>query len=152
MPQAKHFTKALLLVVLFAIAVGVIKFFLTKEGNNAEQSATTTTVQDEMGNQIDGKSIYQKSCAHCHAFRKLLTAPPMTNVEKRGPWRDRRKLFDFVRNPGATILKYTYTKKLAKEYNGQIMPGFLLSDKEMIALFDYIAKASVEVQPPLAAN
>ncbi len=77
----------------------------------------------------------------------------MADVEKRGPWGDRKKLFEFMRNVGGTISRYAYTKKLVRQFNGQVMPSYpTLSDKELTELFDYIAKSSNSVSLPVASK
>lgn len=86
-----------------------------------------------------GKAIFTTQCATCHALDKVLTGPALRGVEYRGPWNERQNLFAFTRNTGAFIPLTSYTKCLAAEFGGQIMPGFpQLPDDELNSVYDYI--------------
>lgn len=90
----------------------------------------------------DGKAIFSANCATCHALDKTLTGPALRGVNERGPWTNRAELVKWVHNPGGYIPTTEYTKNLAAQFNGQIMPSFpQLSEKEISAIFDWIAKA-----------
>ncbi len=90
----------------------------------------------------DGKAIFSANCATCHALDKILTGPALRGVTERGPWTDPANRVKWVHNPGGFIPTTPYTKDLASQFNGQIMPSFpQLQDKEILAIFDYIAKA-----------
>lgn len=71
-----------------------------------------------------------------------MTGPALRGASERGPWTDPANRVKWVHNPGAFIPTTPYTKDLASQFNGQIMPSFpQLQDKEILAIFDYIAKA-----------
>jgi len=88
---------------------------------------------------LKGKSLFDASCATCHLLNKAATGPALRGTESRGPWQNRNLLFAFTRNPGGFIPKTCYTKELAAQYNGQIMPGFpQLDDEALNAIYGYI--------------
>ena len=90
----------------------------------------------------DGKAIFNAQCATCHALDKNLTGPALRGVEGRGPWTDRKELVKWIHNPGGYIPTTDYTKSLAAQYNGQIMPSFpQLSEADIFAILDYIKEA-----------
>ena len=96
-----------------------------------------TTIQAQ-----DGKALFSANCATCHALDKQLTGPALRGVEERGPWTARANLIKWVHNPGGFISTTEYTKNLAAQFNGQIMPSFpQLAEKEINAIFDYIKTA-----------
>lgn len=96
----------------------------------------------------DGKAIFSANCATCHALDKVLTGPALRGAPERGPWTDPANRVKWVHNPGAFIPTTPYTKDLASQFNGQIMPSFpQLQDKEILAIFDYIAKAPAPGTP-----
>ncbi|RYZ46936.1 MAG: c-type cytochrome, partial [Chitinophagaceae bacterium] len=96
-----------------------------------------TTIQAQ-----DGKALFSANCATCHALDKALTGPALRGVNERGPWTDRANIVKWVHNPGGFIPTTDYTKSLAAQFNGQIMPSFpQLSAEEINAIFDWIKTA-----------
>jgi len=91
----------------------------------------------------DGAPIFQQNCASCHAINKNLTGPALAGVESRGPWGDRQKLYDWIRNPAKFMQTDEYTQGLKQQFGGVIMTGFpTLTDKEIDAIVDYVNKAA----------
>ena len=87
----------------------------------------------------DGKQLFQQNCQACHAINKKLSGPALAGVTERGPWTDRKNLYEWVHNPGKFIPTTPYTKALQAEY-GQIMPGFpQLTEKDIDAIVDFIS-------------
>lgn len=97
----------------------------------------------------DGKVVFSANCATCHNLDRVITGPALRGVTERGPWTDRKNLIKWVHNPGAFIPTTPYTKDLASNFNGQIMPSFegKLSDAEINSIFDYISKAPAPGTP-----
>lgn len=86
----------------------------------------------------DGKALFQTNCASCHALNKKLTGPALAGFEERGPWGDRKKLYDWIRNPAGFAKGDAYSAGLIKEY-GVLMTAFPgLSDAEIDAIVTYI--------------
>ncbi len=89
----------------------------------------------------DGKALFQTNCASCHAINKKLTGPALADLESRGPWADRKKLYAWIRNPAAFAKTDEYSANLLKEYSPVLMTGFAsLTDQEIDAIVDYIKK------------
>ncbi len=89
----------------------------------------------------DGKQLFQQNCQSCHAIDKKLTGPALRGVMERGPWADKKNLYDWIHNPAAFIPTTPYTKALQAEY-GSIMPSFTqLTEKDIDAIITYIESA-----------
>jgi hypothetical protein len=86
----------------------------------------------------DGKQLFAANCQTCHALNKNLTGPALAGLTERGPWGDRKNLYDWIHNPAAFMANDPYTKGLQQQY-GSIMPGFpQLSEKDIDAIVDYV--------------
>ncbi|WP_207511353.1 c-type cytochrome [Longitalea luteola] len=107
------------------------------------------------GNKIlaqDGRAIFQDNCASCHAVFKDLTGPALGGVTTRGPWTDRKKLYDWVHNPAKFMASDPYTQGLKQKFGGAVMTAFpTLSEKEIDAVIDYVEK-TFKAGPPGAAQ
>ncbi len=125
---------ALMLVATFSYAVKMDADALSEKKTVAEQASTSVP---------DGKAIYELNCANCHELWERNIGPAMVGVENRGPWKNRKNLFAFVRNPLGTFKQWAYTKAMVKEYNDQLMPAYpQLTDADMKAVFDYLKTAT----------
>jgi hypothetical protein len=84
-----------------------------------------------------GQILFRQNCQSCHKIQGASpTAPELAGVLERGPWANRLKLHEWVRNPAA--FKDPYTDALKKQY-GYIMTGFPnLTDQEIDAIFDHM--------------
>ncbi len=90
----------------------------------------------------DGAAIFQQNCASCHAVNKDLTGPKLAGVEERGPWSDRKKLYDWVHNPAKFMQTDPYTQGLKASHGNVLMTAFpQLAEKEIDAILDYVKKA-----------
>ncbi|MFT3846286.1 MAG: cytochrome c3 family protein [Lacibacter sp.] len=98
----------------------------------------------------DGKALFQANCAACHSVTKKLTGPALADVESRGPWGDRKKLYAWIHNPVAFAKADTYAADLMKQYNGIVMTAFpQLSEKEIDAIVDFVnAEATKKPETP----
>ncbi len=91
----------------------------------------------------DGAAIFQSNCAACHSVTKNLTGPALADMEERGPWGDRQKLYDWIHNPAKFMQTDPYTQELKGQYGGVVMTGFpQLSEKEIDAIVDYVNTAA----------
>ncbi|MFN2457176.1 MAG: c-type cytochrome [Chitinophagaceae bacterium] len=94
----------------------------------------------------DGKQLFQQNCQTCHSLDKPLTGPALRGFESRGPWSDRKKLYDWVHNPAGFIAQDAYTKTLQQQY-GTIMQAFPQFTNEQIdAIAEYINSAPLPGQ------
>ena len=85
--------------------------------------------------EIDGKKIFQQSCASCHSIFKDLAGPALIGVSER--WPDKKKLYEFIKIPYPFFKKDPYVKKLVTKY-GLLTPGFNINDNEIEAILRYI--------------
>jgi cytochrome c2 len=89
----------------------------------------------------DGKALFMKNCASCHALDKKLTGPALMGVEER--WKGNRKnLRTWIKNTGSYMKTSNdpYAIALFNEYNKSAMNVFegVIDDKEIDAILDYI--------------
>jgi mono/diheme cytochrome c family protein len=107
------------------------------------------------GNKIsaqDGRAIFQDNCASCHSVFKDLTGPALGGVTTRGPWTDRKKLYDWVHNPTKFMNTDPYTQGLKQKFGNAVMTPFpQLSEKEIDAVIDYVEK-TFKAGPPTATG
>ncbi len=94
-------------------------------------------------NAQDGKALFMKNCASCHALDKKLTGPALMGVEER--WKGSRKnLHAWIKNTGSYMKTSNdpYAIALFNEYNKSAMNVFdgVIDDKEIDAILDYIKK------------
>jgi cytochrome c2 len=91
----------------------------------------------------NGETIFKANCASCHSVTKDLTGPALKGVEERGPWSDRKKLYDWIHNPAKFMASDPYTQALRQSHGGVMMTAFpQLSDKEIDAIIDYVNKTA----------
>lgn len=99
----------------------------------------------------DGKGLFLKNCASCHAMDKKLTGPALMGTLDR--WQGNRKnLTAWIKNT-QTYMKTTndpYAIALYNEYGKSAMNVFdgVLNDKEIDAIITYIA----DWKPPVAVS
>jgi len=88
----------------------------------------------------DGKALFMKNCASCHALDKKLTGPALLGVEDR--WKGNRKnLTAWIKNTQNYMKSGDpYAIALYNEYNKSAMNVFdgVIDDKEIGAILDYI--------------
>ncbi len=145
--QITHIVYAHLLLTVMACGY----FFLK---NLPDQLVTaenkSLTVDDEVTVPLSaqakaGKDLFQSKCASCHNLKIRLTAPPLQGFEARGPWSDRQKLYDWIKNPASFMEKDRYTASLKNEY-GILMTAFpSLKNEEIDNIVAYVnEKAPLE--------
>ncbi|HEX6428525.1 MAG TPA: c-type cytochrome [Niastella sp.] len=105
-----------------------------------------------VGNKLtaqDGKALFQDNCASCHSVTKDLTGPALAGVTTRGPWTDRKKLYEWVHNPSKFMASDPYTQGLKQKFGGAMMTAFpQFSEKEIDAIVEHINKtATIATQP-----
>lgn len=84
-----------------------------------------------------GKTLFMSKCAACHSVFKDMTGPRLGGLESRGPWSDRKKLYQWIRNPEAFMKNDPYTRKLKEQFQ-VIMTSFPdLSDEQIDAIVGY---------------
>jgi mono/diheme cytochrome c family protein len=111
----------------------------TVENNKAwcgnENLSSNTGISDKAQK---GKTLFQINCASCHNLFKEVTGPSLTGFEDRGPWAERAKLYEWIKNPAAFMKKDSYAKTLKERY-GSMMTAFPnLTSNEIDNIADYI--------------
>jgi len=99
-----------------------------------------------------GKSLFTQNCASCHNIMKDMTGPALSWLEERGPWRDRKKLYEWIHNPPRFMSTNNYAQTL-KEKFGLTMTAFpALSEKDIDAIVDYINSSQRNLPPAVALH
>ena len=145
MNQARYIITAYLLV--FVIVVGII--FITKISTTEHPVINQNNREDTLKPRLAtrGEVIFKGTCAQCHSIFKDLVGPALKDLEKRGPWSDRKKLYAWIHNPPMFMYNNQYTKNL-KEQFGTMMVSFPnLSEKDIDAIVDYINTSEMESRP-----
>ncbi|MBL7709353.1 MAG: cytochrome c [Chitinophagaceae bacterium] len=100
----------------------------------APEPADTTP---QMKNWIIGKTHFAK-CTPCHSIFTDGTGPALTGVETRGPWKDRKKIHEYISNPASFMAGDPYTQDLKRKF-GSMMTAFPdLGQDGVNAILDYI--------------
>ena len=87
----------------------------------------------------DGKALFNQKCATCHNVFHKSTGPALGGLEDRGPWKDRKKLYAWVHNPGGFMASDPYTQGLKGEMGGTMMNAFPdLKEGEIDAIVKYV--------------
>lgn len=95
----------------------------------AETPAVATTASS-------GERLFTQKCFQCHRCNTDMTGPPLKGSQDR--WKDKKNLFDFVRNSQEVIKKDSYAADLFKRYNETYMNPFPeLTDAEIQSILDY---------------
>ncbi|HEY6503455.1 MAG TPA: cytochrome c [Chitinophagaceae bacterium] len=106
----------------------------TKENSRIENQSPDLKLSD---NAQYGKTLFMSKCAACHALFKNLTGPGLFGFEKRGPWTDRKNVYDWIRNPEAFMARNEYAKNLKETFGGTMMTAFpTLTNEEIDAICD----------------
>ncbi|MEQ1677439.1 MAG: cytochrome C, partial [Chitinophagaceae bacterium] len=68
--------------------------------------------------------------------------PGLLGFTERGPWTNRKNVYEWIRNPAAFMSKNEYTKQLKEMYNGTMMTAFPdMTNDEIDAICDYIGQS-----------
>ncbi len=112
---------------------GEIKEDNTINWINPVQPDTTSPTQLLQG----AKALFDAKCGSCHHIFFDGTGPALYGMEQRGPWRNRKNIYDFIRNPGGFMSRDSYTQNLKAKF-GSMMTGFPdLDDKSIDAILFY---------------
>jgi cytochrome c len=79
--------------------------------------------------------LFKNNCASCHKRDKDFTGPALKGSLER--WGDKKAMFDFIRNPGKSIVENAYAKQLFEKWNRTMMTPSSLSDTELDAIMNY---------------
>ncbi|MEO6610921.1 MAG: cytochrome c [Chitinophagaceae bacterium] len=142
--QGNYIISAFLLLVFFLTGYFFIRkiFFLESERTSSQEVVSVVpTVYDYSGQALQGKTIFMSNCAACHNLFKDMTGPSLIDIIDNDQWKDRKKLYAWIRNPIGFMQKDAYTKQL-KEKFGSMMTAFPdLKDEEIDAIIVYIQQS-----------
>ena len=144
--QANHVVQGFLLALLLP-AIGFILNKITDTGTSEKATPVVDYVRvnndnDVSGASYKGKNLFLQKCASCHQLFKESTGPALMGFHQRGPWADREKLYQWVKNPSLFMKNDLYTKKLKDKY-GTMMTAFPdISKEDLSAIAEYIVQNS----------
>ena len=114
---------------IFALSVVVVLFSAFIVAKN--ESRTNGILQ------TDGKQLFMVNCGTCHHPTRDLTGPSFYGVRNR--WKNKKLLYEYIKNSTAVIKKDPYAKQLFEKWNKTIMTPFpKLTNANIDAIFDYV--------------
>jgi cytochrome c2 len=142
--------------LLLAALAGTYLFLRNIPSNSSvEQHLNLVDITDTLSRNrsipatfAQGKTLFLSKCASCHAIDRSLTGPALKDFEERGPWSDRKKLYEWIKDPSTFLQKDKYTNDLKKQYVSLMtaFPG--LTNEEIDTIVDYINyRAKVTAMP-----
>lgn len=149
MNQMKYILSACLILLMVFMGIFLYKTF-SESGIVAKSSTVIdySPAQKEVAIQPqelsviekEGKILFQKNCEVCHAVDK--TDNNLLGFENRGPWKDRRELYKWIRKPKDYMLhdETGYTPRLLAVYGVQMLPSAHLSNADIDKILGYLAR------------
>lgn len=84
----------------------------------------------------DGEQLYKVNCSQCHRPSTDFVGPKLKGAEAN--WKDKKLLYEFVRNSADVIKRDDYAKSLFEKYNQSPMMAMPhLSDADIDAILKY---------------
>jgi cytochrome c2 len=129
--------------VLIIIVGGVIYFSIKKFPQEPDAVNTSNIIDyDEPTDTLNkvsfnGKALFNGKCASCHMVLKNATGPALIAVRERGPWKDLKNLYQYIRQP-ETFKKNKYIDSLRKVYGSNHISYPDLTDDEIESILFYI--------------
>lgn len=147
--QFHYIFKAVGLLVILAAAVLLVSQFIATGGEPAYTESffiDPPTIESDNRVAYKGKRLFLNQCASCHNVFKDGTGPALGPVIESEQWKDRKKLYEFIRYPDKFFEKDPYVKNLYKAYEVK-MTGFPdLSDEEIEEIVAYISTAGLSLR------
>ena len=85
----------------------------------------------------DRKMLFMNNCASCHPILKNLTGPALMGVNTREPWRDVKKIYQYIRYQDS-LGKNRYIDSLRRVYEVRHIGFSNLTDDNISAILRYI--------------
>ena len=149
MHQIRHILDACLILVMIIMGV----YLYTTFHESKLIGKTSTIIDFDYNNSplnTKGQALFQQHCGSCHSLNRILSAPALADVHKRGPWNEPENLVQWIKNPALFIPKTQYTIDLQKQYNGMVMPSFgYLNEEEIKEIIRYITNEEISLLPPV---
>jgi len=138
MKEIKYILHAFLLLLAFIIIFTCLKIvYSIKEPE--PQAVLIDNLGTNTGRNSKGKLLFQSKCAACHIIGKDATGPALSGFEERGPWTERKKVYEWIKSPMDFMKKNEYTQNLKKTFGGNMMASFPdLSNKDIDEIINYI--------------
>jgi Cytochrome c len=145
----------LLIIILLLPAYFVINKIIfsnvVEENNNRIIDNSNKSGNLNTTTSLNGKYLFLSKCASCHSIFKDMTGPALMNFEERGAWADRKKLYEWIRNPGAFMSDDPYTKGLKAKYGSMMVAFPDITNEDINAICDYINQSKeVRYSMPMA--
>lgn len=143
--QVNYIISAHLLLATLTAGVWFVKSIsstdLLQEKQEAFSSTVNPTVTVVSETSAKGKVLFLSKCAACHNLFKDGTGPALSGFQDRGPWPDRNKLYEWIKNPSEFMKNDSYTRELKKRY-GTVMTGFPdITRNEVGAIADFLIQS-----------
>jgi cytochrome c2 len=139
--QRKYIILAFLIFSFIFAGIYFVMGFAAKKNDGwcGTESNYVSIDADTSKQHKDGKIIFQNKCAACHILGIDATGPNLIGFRERGPWSDKKKIFDYLTDPNK-FLKNKSGKYVVDLYNSTpfVHPAFLISQEEVDALIRYL--------------
>jgi len=139
--QVEYITYAHLLLIVAAGGFFFIRTISPQAESTSSFPAIATKQTSEVSlaaDALEGKNIFVSKCQGCHTVFREITGPALGGFESRGPWSDRTKLYEWIRNPQNFMTTDDYTRSLKQKY-GLLMTGFpSMTEKQMDQVVSFI--------------
>ena len=149
MSEARYIVSAFLL--LFVLIAGIL--FL-QQISSSSHSTINMHKEDSVKPRLAtrGETIFKGTCAQCHSVLKNMVGPALKDLEKRGPWADRKQLYAWIHNPPAFMSENEYARNLKDQFGIMMVAFPTLSEKDIDAIVEYINSYSQkEITPSQVA-
>ncbi len=146
--QTNYIVHAVLLLLIAAISYSFLSKIPWKDWDIIQNQAFCTTIIDQKKPYSEaartGKDLFLSKCASCHNLLVEATGPGLAGFEERGPWADRKNVYQWINNPEEFMEKDPYTRTLEKKY-GSMMTAFpALTTTEIDAIIIYISESRIQ--------
>ena len=135
-----HAYLLLLAIIIFLICLRGI--FTYSQKDNSETKVSIENLKINSNIFPKGKQLFLSNCASCHILNRNFTGPSLCGFESRGPWSEREKIYQWIRNPQEFIKRNEYTRELKESFSGvMMMSSPNLSNEEIDEIINYINSA-----------
>lgn len=140
MNQGKYLVYAFLILTSIAIGYFAIGKFTNSQSVSNPPAIIDNIELSDSGSikNYDGKNLFNANCASCHNVFKNTTGPALGGFEERGPWNDKKNIYEFIKSPEKFEKKNKYLKSLVKEYGSNHLRFEFLSNEKIDAIVRYI--------------
>lgn len=142
--QRRYIIEAVLLLFLLLLVLFLFRKVVTTNAIETDISGVVDNNNHNTSVASDiGRTLFIQNCTSCHNIMREMTGPALLGLEERGPWKDRKNLYDWIHNPPKFMATNSYAKSLKTKF-GVMMTAFPnLQDKEIDAIVEYINGSNV---------